>query len=215
MTDTTTREQELLEEFKAGLDPDAAPQLAQRIAALEADRDRASDAAGTVQRERDDAVTAKEAAEKERDEAIARADAADKATKAAKSKLERSTSPAKPRKLGEMNDGLTGEDLDDALAEAAADEKSIEIAFSDGSKELIGIPPVSVQGDVWRPHALGKMLRDPVAIDGPVAGSGRAGFQIVGYALLIDGKQVAYTRRSDPVNVGPGQKITLADDIYF
>jgi hypothetical protein len=214
MTETITREQELLEEFKAGLDPNAAPQLAERIAALEVDRDRAGEAAETLQRERDDAVAAKEAAEKERDEAVARADAADKASKAAKAKLERGASPAKPRKLGEM-DGLTGDDLDEALAEAVNDGKAVEIAFSDGSKELIGIPPVSVQGDVWRPHALGKMLRDPVTIEGPAAGSGRAGFQIVGYALLIDGKQVAFTRRSDPVNVGPGQKITLSDDIFF
>ncbi len=55
MSDTNemSREQELLEEFKAGLDKDGPVVLAQRVAELEADRDRASDAVATVQAERD------------------------------------------------------------------------------------------------------------------------------------------------------------------
>lgn len=195
MSDVKTREQELLEEFKEGLDPNAAPQLAQRVAALEAERDAAN----------------------------ARADKAEKASKAAKAKVSRGEAPAKPRAIGAMKEGEALTDtardgngdkvtaLSDAIAKAEEAGKPIEIVFSDGKKELTQVPPAVLSGPVWVDRMQGKFLRDPVVIEG----SGSASFQIRGYALLIDGKQVAYTERSDPINVAPGTKVTLQDDIYF
>ena len=57
------------------------------------------------------------------------------------------------------------------------------------------------------------MLRDPIEVEGPAIG--QSSFAIDGYALMIDGKQVAYTKRDDPLNIAGGQKISLANDIFF
>lgn len=208
-TETKTREQELLEEFQQGLDDDGAAALAKRVADLEADRDRSSDVAAVLQKERDDAV--------------ARAEKAEKALKSVTAKVMRAPSPAKPRKVGAMKDGEAVTDagfdddgkplraLSDALDVAAREGKSIEIVFSDGKQELIQVAPIAVEGPAWIDRMQGKFLLEPIEL----AGGGPASFQVTGYGLLIDGKQVAYTERSDPLNVAPGTRITLADDIYF
>lgn len=181
MTDapTTTREQELQEEFKAGLDPDAVPQLATRIATIEAERD----------------------AEK------ARADRAERARDSVKAKLSKGEVPAKPRKLEPMDGDAIGAAIDDAVESG----RKVEIAFSDGKKELTQIAPVVVEGAAWREHARGRMLSEPVTL----SNSGDTSVAVHGYALLIEGKQVAYQTRSDALNVAPGQKVNLDNDIVF
>lgn len=196
-------------QFQAGLDEAEATKDA-RIAELESqvgsltfDRDQHAERADKNAAAVDDA-----------DRAIKqlKADLA-KAEKAAKASVTKGERVAKPRKLEPILDGLSGSALDEALTKADADGKTVEIAFSDGRREIAGIPPTIVVGDVWRPHTLGKMLRDPVCVQGAAADGGS--FAIAGYALLIDGKPVAYTARSEPINVAPGRQVSLADDIYF
>ncbi|WEK43636.1 MAG: hypothetical protein P0Y64_02040 [Candidatus Sphingomonas colombiensis] len=240
MSDTKeiTRDQQLLEEFKAGLDKDGPIVLAQRIAELEADRDRASDAVATVQAERDALLARAETAEAEnkrlteeldasdedgasvddqiikltaeRDAAIARADAAAAAGQKAAAKVKKLAAPKAPRKLGPLPEGkaLAGEDLVAAIADA----DHVEIAFSDGKRELASLAPIAVTGEAWRRHAFGLMLSAPVHLDGP---AGNASTAIAGYALLLDGDQVAWCARAVPLAIAPGQKVTIADDILF
>ena len=160
--------------------------------------------------ERDQALQRALAAETERDAATAKAEKAASAAKAAVTRGEKSTNP---RKLGPVDNALTGDALSDAIAAADANGKKVEMVLSDGKREIAGIAPIAVTGDVWREHTLGKMLKDPVVVHGPAMGE--TGFTIDGYALLIDGKQVAYCKRSDVINIAPGGQASIADDIYF
>lgn len=145
----------------------------------------------------------------ELDAANKRADEAEAAGKKAAAAVKKLTTPAKPRKLGELAEGK-GVDGDLQFHIAAADQ--VEIAFSDGAKEVPGIAPVAVSGEAWKPHAFGLMLAKPVDIDGPDSGSS---VSIAGYALLLDGKQVAWRARDVPLQVAPGQRVSIVDDIIF
>ncbi|KTT68796.1 DUF7518 family protein [Sphingomonas sanguinis] len=204
-----TREQQLMEEFKAGLDKDGPVVLAQRVAELEG-QVAALTAAQTgledelvQQRERADA------AELARDEATDRAEAAEKEGRAAQGKLRQLGKPTKPRAFGVMpaNKIMTGDALRDAIAKADA----VEIVFSDGKRE-VGVPPIAVEGAAWKEHAFGLLLDRPVDIVGP---DGIGSTSIAGYALLLDDKQVAWRERSMPLQIAPGQRIQIADDILF
>lgn len=202
-TKTKTREQELAEEFAAGMDPAGAEELAARVAGLEAEK-------AALEEQRDNLLADIAKTIEERDAAEKRAEAAEKKARA---KVSRGAVPAKPRKLGPVENGLSGDALREAIDDARDAGKPVEIAFSDGKSEIAGVPPVRVEGDVWREHTLGLMLRDPVEVHGPADGA--ASVAIDGYALLIDGKQVAYCRRGDPINLAAGRTISVADDIYF
>ena len=57
------------------------------------------------------------------------------------------------------------------------------------------------------------MLKEPVVVHGPAHGG--APYHVKGYALLLDGKQVAWSERPDPLQVGAGQKYQLSNDIFF
>lgn len=205
---TQTREQELAEEFQTGRDDGDVAQLQAQLETVTAERDALQLALDAKEA---DWEAQRESLLKDTADALAARDKAEAATKRAKAKVTQGDSPAKPRKLAAMKEGseLSGDDLREAIADA----DKVEIVLSDGTREIAGIPPIVVEGDTWKEHTLGYMLRDPVEISGPSVGD--AGFQIDGYALLIDGKQVAYTKRSDPVNVAGGTKVSLADDIYF
>ncbi len=71
---------------------------------------------------------------------------------------------------------------------------------------------ITVTGEAWKRHAFGVMLTEPVHLEGPQGG---ASTRIAGYALLLDGKQVAWCERSMPLPIAPGQRVTIADDILF
>jgi len=132
----------------------------------------------------------------------------DAATKKA-AKLSRGEASAdKPRKIGPVKERLSIEDLRAAMAGA----DKIEILFGDGKRES-GAAPVVVEGDAWSDHALGLMLREPVEIHGPVHGS--QPYHVRGFALVLDGKQVAWSERPEPLMVGAGQKYQLSNDIFF
>lgn len=204
-----TREQQLMNEFQAGLDKDGPIVLAKRIAELEEQVTTLTAAQagqdGELVKERERA----DAAELDRDQAIARAEAAEKDGQAAQGQLRRLGKPTKPRAIGAMpaEKSLTG----DALRDAIDDADDIEIVFSDGKRE-VGVPPVAVEGAVWKDHPFGLLLDRPIDIEGP---DGAGSISITGYALLLDGKQVAWRERSMPLQVAPGQRVQIADDILF
>lgn len=197
-----TREQALMEEFKAGLDKDGPIVLAQRVAELEGQVATLTAAQNgleeDVARERQRADTAE----------LAR-DAAEKSEKAAAGKLRTLTTSKKPRAIGAIKDAqnLSGDDLRKAIADA----DDIEIVFSDGKRE-VGVPPVAVEGAVWKDHPFGLLLDRPIDIEGP---DGAGSISINGYALLLDGKQVAWRERSMPLQVAPGQRVQITEDILF
>lgn len=204
-----TREQQLMNEFQASLDKDGPIVLAKRVAELE---EQVTTLTAAQVGQDDELVKEREradAAELDRDQAIARAEAAEKKEKAASGKLHTLTTPKKPRAIGAMKDAenLAGEDLRKAIDDA----DDIEIVFSDGKRE-VGVPPVAVEGAVWKDHPFGLLLDRPIDIEGP---DGAGSISITGYALLLDGKQVAWRERSMPLQVAPGQRVQIADDILF
>lgn len=197
------RAQALMDEFKTGLEKDGPIVLAQRVAELE-DQNAALIAAQTgldedIERER-----------KRADAAEARATKAEAGETKAKGQVKKLTTPAKPRKLG----AIDGERFSiEELRELIDDGDEVSIAFSDGTREVAGIAPVAVSGDAWSETATGLMLAKKVDIDGP--GDSGTSVTIDGYALMIDGKQVAYSRRSTPIQIAPGQRVQIVDDIIF
>lgn len=215
MSDTNemTREQQLLEEFKAGLDKDGPVVLAQRVAELEGELANLKDAAESSHETFNGQLAAADdriaALTEERDAALERAAKAEAAGQKAVAQVKKLTSPAKPRKLGPISSDL----LDaTALMEAIAEADEIQIAFSDGKKDVPGIAPVAVSGDAWKRHQFGVMLATPIELEGP---QGSASTRVVGYALLLDGKQVAWCERSSPLPIAPGQRVTIVDDVLF
>lgn len=226
MGNTKTREEQLQEEFKQALEEGGPIVLVRKIASLEDELAKTGDALDLAVKERDAAAKrADEAetdhssalrraneradtAEKERDAAVARADKAEKGEKSAKAQVTKASAPAKPRKLGPIADSPASADVFKAISEA----EEVEIAFSDGARELVGLTPRKVSGDAWRQHPNGLMLTKSIEIEGPALSKS---LTIDGYALLIDGKQIAYSRRSSPLQIAPGQRVDLTDDIIF
>lgn len=206
MTDQIPREQALMDEFKDALEKDGPLVLAQRVALLENELIQTGDAlklaverAEAAEADRDQALELATRAEKEREEAAA-------GEKKAKGEVTRLKAPAKPRKLAAGVQPSSGELAD--MIDAADD---VEIAFSDGKRE-VAIAPIGVTGSAWKPHPRGFMLAHDVHLTGPETGPS---VSIDGYALILDGKQVAYSQRSMPLQVAPGQRVTLSDDIIF
>lgn len=187
MSDTENKEktveEQLQEQFKDGLDPAGAVAMATELHTLRA---RVTELEGERDQAKAEAADAKKAA---------------KVTKAAK--------PAKPRTLKP----LEGEPRGDDLVEAIANAKSVEIAFSDGKREIAATAPYSIEGDAWVVRPNGLMLDQAITLHGPAVGE--AGYQIDGYALILDGEQVAYSRRSDPLSVTPGGTFQIKDDVIF
>lgn len=210
-----TREQQLLEEFKTGLDKDGPIILAHRVAELEGEVKRLTDELGESEEEGASADNQIIKLTDERDAAIARAEKAERAATTAKASLTKATSPAKPRKLGDMD--ALADDRKEATAklqELIGDADEAQIAFSDGTREIAGIAPVDVDGPAWNSdHPNGLLLKLPIDIEGPRDSA--SSVTIDGYALILDGKQVAYSRRSTPLQVAPGQRVKIENDIIF
>lgn len=191
-------------EFKEAMTAPDAPHLVARITELE-DRNATLEGEAASAAEREVQLTT------ERDAALAKVAAADKAARAAKLTL--AGKPAQPRKLTapKPDEGETTTDRQKRLRALITDATSVEIAFSDGVKEIAGLLPIKVEGEAWRDHGLGLMLTAPVDLRAPIDTS----VSVAGYALLIDGKVVAATQRGDKVNIAGGTTVSLVDDIYF
>lgn len=117
---------------------------------------------------------------------------------------------AEPRSLGPVDDQLSTEELAELFAESA-----VEIAFSDGRRELPGVPSITVPPGTFR-LSRQRLMPQGHAIQrrGPV--DERGSRSLAGYALLIDGEQVAYAERlGGALILGPGQTYDLTGDILL
>lgn len=131
------------------------------------------------------------------------------ATTRIKGEFEKLEVADKPRALGPIEDQLDKADL----AELLADTDRVEIAFSDGRKELAGVPPVAVSGDSFTYKRRRLMLDVPdLPVRGPLDERGVR--SLAGFALLIEGEQVAWLPRlAGPVVLGAGKTYQFKDDV--
>jgi hypothetical protein len=121
---------------------------------------------------------------------------------------------AKARTVGRMDESTKGDELAKMLGEA----EEIEIVFSDGEHEIVGIPPIPVTSTDFRPAAVeGLQLAQPGVEELLVYGPPRQepAFQLAGYGLVVDGKQVAWKERGEPLVIQPGMTVNLANDVVF
>ena len=132
------------------------------------------------------------------------------ATTRAKASIQQLEEAKKPRALGAMKNTLEPEDLRELIENADL----VEIAFSDGKREIPGLPPQHIAGDAWRTIAAGLKLEGvPLSVSGPAPGA--PVYNLAGFALLLDGEQVAWGARATQRPIGPGQTYNLADDVVF
>lgn len=135
------------------------------------------------------------------------------ATTRAKSTVAELEARGKPRKVGAMSGEALGPD---DLLELIADAETVEVAFSDGRSEVAGLGARQVSGEAWTKTPAGVKLSvgaDDFTVAGP--GEGQRPFAIAGYALLLDGEQVAYKPRHEQISIGAGQRFNLSDDVVF
>lgn len=130
-----------------------------------------------------------------------------KATPQPRGENGRALGPLKPKKDEKP---LTGGDLLAAIAAA----ETVEVAFSDGKREIKSLPAHAIQGDAWYLAANGVRLRvDKLQVYGP--NRGEPDLKLAGYALLLDGEQVAYAARGDVLVLTAGSTNELKDDVIF
>ena len=138
----------------------------------------------------------------ERDRLKAQAEARAKAPRATRS----GEVGRKARKIGLVDGQPVGEDLLEAIG--AADK--VEIAFSDGLREL-PLAPVTVAGDCWSIGLTGLQLRLPELL---VIGLPDRPVKLGGYGLFLDDKLAAFAPR-ETYTIMPGQHVNLKDDVVF
>lgn len=114
---------------------------------------------------------------------------------------------AKVRKVGPVKDQPSGQDLAELIGMA----DTVELAFSDGKKEL-AIEPRMISGKAWVMTAVGLQLRLP---EFPVTGPATGPVSLAGYGLFLDGQQVAWASRGDALEVPPGRRMDLRSDVVF
>lgn len=143
----------------------------------------------------------------------AAADAALKEAKKAKAVPEKRSDKA--RKIGAIRLKKDEKPLDKlAIAELISAADVVEIAFSDGEKEIAAIGSRRILGDAWVDTVNGLKLQVPeFTVFGPPRGEAEA--VLDGYGLLLDGELVAYAKRSDKLTLRPGGQYDLKDDVIF
>jgi hypothetical protein len=148
---------------------------------------------------------------REEAEALRRSLAAQKGA-TTKARASAAAMPAKLRKFGPVADQLPPRDLLELIA--AAD--FVELAFTDGHSEIRGLAPRSIEGgaSAWLigPDQRLRLKVPALLIEG--GQNGTPGFVLGGYALLLDGEQVAWQAR-DPVTIPPGTTFEFKDDVIF
>jgi hypothetical protein len=101
------------------------------------------------------------------------------------------------------------------LAELIGDAGKAELAFvgRDG-REINGLAPRSISADGFDVLRGALRLQVPsLKVHGPAVG--QTPFAVGGYALLVDGEQVAFAARGDVLSIGGGQAFELKDDAAF
>lgn len=119
--------------------------------------------------------------------------------------------PKKPRAFDTELEPMRPGDLKELIADA----ETVEIAFvGGGGREVKGIAPRSIAGDAF--HDAGHALRlhvPTLTVYGPAPD--QQPFEVLGYALILDGEQVAYAPRPDQLTIGSGARYELKDDVAF
>ncbi len=118
--------------------------------------------------------------------------------------------PPKPRKFGPVKEQLGPREL----AELIDGAEDVQVAFTDkNGREIAGLAPRTISGDAFQAddHAL-RLNVPEMSIHGPAQGS--QAFRLGGYALLVDGDQVAFATR-DELSIAAGQTYELKDDVAF
>jgi hypothetical protein len=118
-----------------------------------------------------------------------------------------------------VKDPLEGEQVGDdyvsreaKLLTAIAGAGKVEIAFSDGKREIAGMDPVEVTGNAWRVTVAGVQLSiDELIADTPAKGV----FPLAGYGLFLDGKLAAYRDRGGQLSIAAGSRQNIAPDVVF
>lgn len=148
----------------------------------------------------DEVIKDRDAALAERDAALAKLAKMDAAPKAR-------SGVAKARKVGPVKDQLSPSELLELIGAANV----VELAFSDGKKEL-SIPARQISGRAWIVNAVGLKLQLPeFIVEGPDGGAQ----SLAGYGLFLDGEQVAWAPRPDVMEVVPRRKSDLRHDVVF
>lgn len=118
-----------------------------------------------------------------------------------------------PRAIGPLDADGDDEPLSaaDLLALAQSADR-IEIAFSDGKQE--SAPPVVVAANALAARRGQLRLTLPsLLVHGPE--QGQPGRVIAGFALFLDGEQVAWRARYEPLRIGAGQQVEMAGEVIF
>jgi hypothetical protein len=185
------------------IDEQAGPDTMERLAETEAALAAANDELRDLKQERDDLSAA-----------LAKANAAtEKAKNAAKASKGVQGPKARVFKPTEPVHRLSAEELEELKA-FLGEAETVEVVFCDGGKEVLGIPPVRVQGDAWSVRSQGLLLTVPVLVHGP--GAGHAAYTVDGFGLVIDGKPEIHARRvNGQLTIGAGAQMNIADDIIF
>lgn len=114
---------------------------------------------------------------------------------------------AKVRKVGPVKEQPSVQDLAELIGMA----DTVELVFSDGKKEL-AIEPRVISGKAWAMTAVGLALRLP---EFPVTGPATGPVSLAGYGLFLDGTQVAWAGRGEVLEVPPGRRMDLRNDVVF
>lgn len=187
-------------------------ELKAQLETVTKERDEAIELASTRTKELEDAGLKIDELRGERD-TLKRSLTAQKgsATKA-RAVVEELKAAAKPRPIGHIDRDT---DMRPAyLFELVDDADLVEVVFSNGRQEVAGLGPLVIEGEAWKMTNAGLKLQVPsLEVHGPAAG--KPPYQVTGYALLLDGEQVAWSQRHEQLTIGAGQTYNLADDIIF
>ena len=100
------------------------------------------------------------------------------------------------------------------LLELIEDADDVEIVASDGRAEIEGIPGFGIPfgGLVER---RGQLVLDVPSLRVTGPNTGTASRTIAGFALVVDGEQVAWASLPDAIPLGAGQEYELKDSVVF
>lgn len=133
----------------------------------------------------------------ERDKAV------EELAKAANAPKSRAAKAPKPRDCGPLKENFAADDLLELIKGA----KRVEVAFSDGKKEISSLPAQVIEGDAWRIGVTGLQLTIPLEAKGAVS--------LAGYGLFLDNKLIAYRARPDVLEISQDHVMQLAGDVVF
>jgi hypothetical protein len=103
------------------------------------------------------------------------------------------------------------------LREAIEAAEQVDVVLSDGVDEIKADQATrDVTGDTWKDTPQGlKLMVDEWLVHGAGMGSQVGSLSIAGYALLVDGNQISWAPRPEPLVVNPGATVNLKDDVIF